>query len=359
MSKQDFKYWFEEHKQQVGIAGAAILAVLVLLGLWFWFSRDNEYNEEDGVAIQLADYVLARRGDGHLELIDVEDNEVVDTMNLSNDFTVFRGDHLDMLYIYDTESVQEVVVGDDQLTTFNTVSMPEMENVEYIEQGGDHFGFLTEDELIVADSDGNTALVFEDRVTDVFHLGDEGVYLSVDNEIHFVSYDEETTYIDLGDETTRFSQHGETVVSRNNFGSGEDVESVINMTDGSLYIDHLSRMPFSGKVDLQVPRNENQLVYVEYTEDGDGELVRQDLATISISQAEELDSDEEVDLADFTLPMETTEEFADYKSLAVRGFVYDWTDTGVRIIEMRNGREVTRLNTHSEEVQLYVPIYVD
>lgn len=353
------KYWLEDNKDKLYMGGATLAVVAASVGGYMFFNRNQTYNTDEGVSVNLASHILSQRGDGDLELVSVEDNEAVSSMTINDEAVLFRGENLDTLYAYEDGQVFQVAVDDNtNLNYINGIAMPEMEGVLQAQTNGEAYGFLTSDELIVTDNAGDTLLVFEDRATDVFQLAEHGVYLGVDNEIHFVSFEDgETQYIDIGDETTRFSKHGDTIVARNNFGSGEDVETVLNMDDGSLLIDELKRLPYDGKVDVLVPQSENQLVYVQTRYNDDDTIARQELATMSVST--NVEADEDIDLSDFTLPMETTEAFAWYKTLASNGFVYDWTDTGLRIIEMRNGREASRIAMHSEEPQLFVPIYLN
>lgn len=355
--KPQTKYWLEENKDKFYIGGAVLaLSALVIGGYWY-FNNEQNYDVGESVSITMADYLLTQRDDGHLETISVSENEAVATLNLNDGDVVFRGEELDTLYVYDASYVHQVTVSDDgEMGLVDGIAMPDMSDVAYASTNGSHFGFLTDDDLVITDSEGEVLLVFEDRATEVYQLSDEGVYLSHDNEIHFVNYNEgDTQYIDMGDETTRFSKHGDTIVARNNFGQGNDIETVLNMTDGSLLIDEVKRMPYDNKIDVLIPQEDTQLVYVETRTNNEGVITRQDLATIAVKA--DMDADETVDLSDFTLPMETTEAFSPDKTLASRGFLYDWTESGIRIIEMRNGREITRLSTQSEESQLYVPIF--
>lgn len=355
--KPQTKYWLEDNKDKLYIGGAVLALSILVAGGYTYFNSDQDYDTGESVSITMADYLLTQRNDGHLETISVENNEPVATLNLNDDNVVFRGEQLEGLYVYDEDAVHRVNVSEDgTMGLVDAIPMPDISGVTHASTNGTQFGFLSEDDLVVTDATGEVLLVFEDRATDIYQLANEGIYLSHGDEIHFVSYgDGDTQYIDMGDSTTRFSQHGSTVVARNDFGQGNDIETVINMSDGSLLIDELKRMPYDNKVDVLVPQEDSQLVYIQTRTNSDGDITRQDLATIAVEA--DVKSDETIDLADFTLPMETTEAFSSEKTMASRGFLYDWTDSGIRIIEMRNGREVTRLNTHSSETQLYVPIF--
>ena len=350
------KYWLEDNKDKLYIGGAVVALGLLGVGIYNFVDKDKEYNIGEGVEITMADYMLTQKLDGDLALVDVEENEVTSTYNLHDDSLTFYGENLDEMYVYIDNSVSSVSVKEGgELELVNGITVPELENVGAIQTGGGHFGFLTPEELVITNENGEPVIVFEDNESNVYHLTDKGVYLAMDTEIHFVDYGEgETKYIDIGDVTTKFSRHGETIVARNDFGKGEDTQTVLNIENGDLHIDELKRVQYDNKLDINVPANENQIVYIQHVVNKDGDITRQDLATLSVN--EEFDTEETVNLSDFTLPLDTLEEFSEESTIASRGFLYDDTGDSIRIIEMRNGREATRLSTG--DIQRFIPIYL-
>lgn len=350
------KYWLEDNKDKFYIGGAVLALGLIGLGAFTYFNKENNYNIGEGVEVVMADYILTHKENGDLELLDVDKNESVSTYDMEDDAITFHGENLDEMFIYDNNKIQSVNIdADGELSLIDVLNIStDITDVIDVQKGGENYGFLTPNDLIITDKDGTPIIVFEDNEANVYHLADRGVYLAVDTEIHFVDYeDSQTQYIDIGDVTTKFSQHGDTIVARNDFGSGEDIESVLNMEDGNLFIDDLKRVQYENKIDILTPQTENQLVYIQLNTNDDGEITRQDLATLSINEKSE--TDENIHLSDFTLPLDTTETFGEDKTLSSRGFIYDETETGLRIIEMRNGREATRLS--NERIKNFVPIY--
>ena len=351
------KYWLEDNKDKLMIGGAVLALGIVGFGAYSLIDKDKNYQVGEDIEVAMADYLLTQRSDGDLELYNIEDNESISTYDLESNAIAFYGEELDSLYVYENDTVRQAKIADGEIHFDEALAVPELNDVQAIQVGGGHFGFLTPQELVITNDAGEPIIVFEDNEANEYQLTDKGIYLAMDTETHFVDYaDGETKYIDIGDVTTKLSQHGDTIVARNDFGSGENVQTVLNIKDGDLLIDNLKRVPFDGKLDLQVPRSENQLVYIHYTRNKQDEITRQDLATIPIHMELDGEETEDIDLKEFTLPLESKETFTESSAIASRGFLYDDTGNGLRIVEMRNGREAARLNVNDS--QLFVPIYL-
>lgn len=353
------KYWLEDNKDKLYIGGAGVALVGLLAGAFVLMTRDTTYKQTDTVGITLADYVLAQKADGAIQSFALGDNKNSDTFALSDTAIPFKSENLDGLYLYDQGTVSKLVVSDKgDLSTETLFAITDIGDVTHASTSGDRFVFKTADKLVVSDTTGALEMVFENNQSDTYHLADTGIYLALDDAIQFVDFEKgETQYINMGDKTTGFSQHTDTIIARNDFGKGKNTETYLEMTDGSLHINNLKRLPAANKLDIPGPRNENQLVFIETRSNEKEGLARQDLAVLGLDAT--IDDDEPVNLSDFTLPLDTVEPFSAEKTMSVRGFLYDWTDTGLRVIEMRNGREVTRVQTEQTDAPLFVPIYLD
>lgn len=351
------KYWLEDNKDRLAIGFGVLAMLVIIVGGLTLLQKNNDYTVGEEVGVVLADYLVAQKEDGDLEIIDVNENQVVQhTITLKNDEIVFRGENLNEVFIYYDGTVHRLSIVDHENITLEAVVMIDgLEDVSNVITGSGYFGFQTPDGLVVADFEGNEVFTYESEDVAMYHLADNGLYIAKGTELHYIDYaEQDTQYIDIGDTITQISQHDDLIIVRNNFGSGEDIETLLYLSDGLLYIDELVRVTYGNKVDIPIPRNENYIAYIHQRVDKEGTVTRQDLETIVLESATE-----EETITDITIPLETAEPFSAEKTLAVQGYIYDWTDTGIRIVELRNGREVERINTTSDDVQFFVPIHTN
>lgn len=351
-----YKYWLEDNKDKLYIGGAVLALVAVIGGSYWLTQRDRSYNVGEDIEVAMADYLLTQEESGELKTVKVKDGKSSASYELDKDALTFTGDNLSDMYVYLDDEIQLIEVDDKgQIELTNSIDVPELEEVSMIKTNGSKFGLLTPTELVVIDDKGKELVRFDDNLSDIFHVSDKGVYLGEANEIHFIDYEKQKTeYVDIGDKTTNITEHADTIVARNDFGSGNELETLLNIDDGSLHIDELKRVQSENKIELMVPNNDNQLAFIKTFTDKEDKITRQALATISITEESKEADDNYINLNDFTLPLETKEPFTN-KGKAIRGFIYDEVTDGLRVIEMRNGREVSRLDTG--DILNFSPIY--
>lgn len=339
----NFKYWLEDNKDKLYIAGAVVALLGIVTGGYYLTNKERINNTADEIEYTMADYVLSQTQDGAIELYETSKGELLDSLTSSEEAITFTGDSLDTAYLYAGDTVSVINVEDESIVLGEEIPIGEVKGVLNVQTNGDKFGFLTEDELVVFNAEGESVLVYDDNPTGVFHVTDEGMYMSVDNEIHYIEYDSgETEYIDIGDVTTKFSQHGGSIIARNNFGSGENTESILNIEEDSLFINNLKRVQHENKIDLNVPSNENHISMIQYTKSSSDKITKQELVSVAIDNTHsDSESENLVRSEDFTVELDSLEAFTPQAKLA-KGYIYDNADNQLRIIEMNNGREAKR-----------------
>lgn len=351
------KYWLEENKDKFLIIGAVITLIGALIIGFLFFNKERNYVPGNKVEIAMADYLLTHQLENELKTVDVSSGEVVDNQSVNGEALSFIDDELQVMYLYENSKINQVVVDNKGEISINeVVEVPSYKDVTHIRTNGEYFGLLTPNNLHVIDSEGKEVLSLNEGVSDVYLVTDQGVYLGVENNLYFVSYEtKETQYIDVGDRTTKLTQHVGNVIVRNDFGSGKDTETILTIKDGGLLVDNLKRVPHSNKIDLDVPSTESQLVYINKQHNSDGEITRQSMSTVLLSEADSSEkADEDLDLTEFEIKLDSDGGFND-KAKSIRGFIYDNYGDQVRIIEMRNGREATRVEVGNTDE--FVPVY--
>lgn len=357
--KPETKYWIEDNKEKLSIAGAVVILIIVITVSFFFYNKQRDYAPGGGdIEIEMADFILAHSEDDALKLFDTESGDALDSLEIGKNDITFYGSNLTDMYLYQNKKINKIEVDKrGNITTELITDTPDYADIINVKTNGNYFGFLTPKNIHVLNNTGEEVLSISDNTTDVYSVTEKGIYLGIDHDLYFVSYeDQEKQYIDIGDKTTKITEHNGTIVVRNDFGSGKDTESILNLTDGSLHVDSLKRVPFDNKLDLEVPSTEGQLVYVNQVKNKEDKITRQTLSTIVF---DEINSDvngenDDLDLTEFEIPVDSDGIFTpDAKS--IKGFIYDSNGNELRILEMRNGREVTKLNIG--ETTNYVPAY--
>lgn len=342
--ENNFKYWLEDNKDKLSIAGAVVALAGIVMGGYYLVNKERNNNVGNTIEYTMADYVLSKTEDGPIELYETDKGELLDSFKSDESSMTFTDDSLDMAYLYSGDKVSVINIENDKIVLGDEILVGEMDDVLNIQTNGDKFGFLTKEELVVFNSEGESVLVYDDNPTSVFHVTDDGMYISIDNEIHYIKYEDgETEYVDIGDLTTKITQHGDSIIARNNFGSGKDTESIINIKQDSLFINNLKRVQHENKIDLDVPSNENHISMIQYTTSSNDKITKQELVSVAIDNTYSDNGSEDLTKSDdFKIELDTVEPFTPQAKLA-KGYIYDQTETGIRIFEMNNGREVKKL----------------
>lgn len=353
----NFKYWLEENKDKFYIGGAIVALVGIVLGGYFVLNKGSNNNLDGSIKYTMADYILNQNEDGLIELYETDDGKLLDSVESSVETISFTDDNMETTYLYSDDKISTVSInGSDKIELTDKLDVKDIENVVKVRTNGDKFGLLTDDELIILDNEGKTLLIHDDNPTDVFQLADDGVYMSVDNEIHYIKYDDGSTeYVDIGDITTKITSHGNSIIARNNFGSGKNTESIINIKKDGLFINNLKRVQHENKIDLNVPSNENHISLIQYSLSPNDKITKQELVSVAIDNTK--DDSDSADLVvgkDSSVELDTTEPFTPQVK-SIKGFIYDTTEDGLRIIETNNGREAKRLPI--KEITNYFPMF--
>lgn len=354
---KNFKYWFEDNKDKFYISGAAVALVGIIIGGYYIVNKENDEKLPDALEYSMADYLLTQNEKGKIELYETDEGKLLDSVKSDEEGVTFADDSLSKFYLYSDNKVQSVdIANGDKIELNDTFKTSGFDNIVKIRTNGNKFGFLTEEELIIVDENGNSLLVYDESPTDVFQMTDEGVYLSVDNEIHYVKYEDGATeYIDIGDLTTKISQHGPSIIARNNFGSGNDVESILNIKKDSLLINNLKRVQNENKIDLIVPSNENHISLIQFSQSSNNKVTKQELVSVAIDNTKNTNDTEDLSEGkNSTVEINSLEPFTPLAKM-MKGFVYDTTIDGIRIIEAVNGREAKRLPI--KDIASYLPVF--
>lgn len=171
----------------------------------------------------------------------------------------------------------------------------------------------------------------------------------------------EAADIEIGDTTTDLTRNGSYLMAHNNFGSGKDTHSLLRINGENLYIEELKKIPATGQIEVAVPADENQLVYLQIRKDDKGNVERQDLMTMNAVGAK-TDKSAVIDSGETLVALATEGDYEEANTLASNGFLYnlDVKAGEITITEIRNGREAKAIAVETDEANVfYVPIYVE
>lgn len=363
------KYWLEENRGKIAIIGAAVSTLAVIGGGIFMYVFDKSYDETAGPEVVLASNIISRNADGDLTALSLVKESVTDTLAIPKNAILFKGPNLDRVYVYDptTFIIREVGVTDDHLHAEPVLEVAEalrkdINEATHILTNDKAFAFVTPKKTVVVDETGKRLVETskEWANADAVQLTETDLYVSKQNKLLNTDLaNKETAEIEIGDTTTDLTRNGNYLMAHNNFGSGKDVHTLLRINGENLYIEELKKVPASGQIQVAVPADENQLVYLQIRKDEKGNVERQDLLTMN-AVGTKTEKNAAIDSAETTIALTTEGTYEEATTLASNGFLYnlDVAEGEITITEIRNGREAKAIAVETDEAHaFYVPIY--
>ena len=244
----ELKYTLKKNKNKILIGIGIVLFVGIGAGSYFFFNQPEKsltglmQNEN-----RLAKYIVSGTENGKLSLLDVESEEIKQTLSLPEGEYIYsiNADY-DTLYAYDGKTIRAFDLKKDGLTEKGEISTIEAEGVLAFQTDGKNIALLSNDGQTLTyqyEKDGETKTETIESVgtVDDFHIHNGILFYSSNTNLYTFSPTSETS-IDLGDQTDVITDFQEQLLVHNRFGSGLHNSILLSLHPDDLKITDLKEM---------------------------------------------------------------------------------------------------------------------
>lgn len=331
----DFKYTFEKNKQKILLGLSAVTLGVAGVGVYFLVnSMDKEVPKDetpiyvDGNNIK-AEYIIGANEDGVIDLIKLETNEVVDAKKLKSGKSVLysRSNDLEKLLAFNSGKFISIVEEEGKLIEKDVFELSTDKEILDFKFSDKYIVSRTEDGLLIS--------AIESKETDEIEVKDVDAYIIVGNKLVYAetenihAYDLETkegAEINIGDVTQSLTEHNGNVIVFNEFGSGKEKSTILNIKSGDLYIESVHRhdnktiMPITNDSDDEVISYIDQSANAQKTM-SHYQLTMGDKETKNRADLSNLGTDSEV-------------EFTEENTVSTKGYLYTQGDGEIKIFRL-------------------------
>lgn len=270
MNKQ-FKYALEQNKDKILLGVSIVGFVGVCLGLFFIINKnkdiktpdENHYVDTENIK---AEYIIAGDKNGTLDLIKVETNKVVNTMNLgpTKDIIYSRSNNLEKVMAYSKGTFYEITEENGDLINKETLKIKENINIKEFKFSNNYIVVNTKNELIVFNTNDKSKYSINIKAIDSFVLIDDTLIYGETGYIYTHNLKtKENKKIELSEKTEALFELNGKLIAFNKFGSGNNKYTILQLKQNDLYIEHAHRHDNEQLTPVTPDSDDKDIVYID------------------------------------------------------------------------------------------------
>ena len=344
----DFKYKIQKHKKNIILGLSVVFVGVAGLGVYTMVKNSKtqpEVKEETykDTAVRKAKYIIGANENGNIDLINTKDGKVLQTINLPNGSKYSRSNSLDEVMAYNNNKFYSIKLNKDKLEDKEICSIDENINVK-------DFKFSTSF-IVVNTGKDFKAISIKDKSIKSINVDNISDYVVVDNNLVYAKDDCIYTVdlntmsnkkIKIGDITEGLIVLKDGVVAINNFGSGKNTTTLLELNAETLNIDNSKAHNNSNVYAVTCDNDDVSVGFLDKTTQNGVDT--QSYYSINLEDKTNM-SNKKVPLPVSQTDKSNEKDINKDNTVATKGYMYTNKDGNINIFDLRAGAPDTVINT--------------
>jgi len=355
----DFKYTLEKNKQKIFIGLSALGLGVVGVGVYFLVNSVHHHTpiEETPIIVDAnnvkAKFIIGADTSGVIDLISLETNEVVKTKTLDEAKNVLyaRSNDLEKVLALNNGKFVSIVEENGELVEKVIFELKTDKAILDFKFSDKYMVSRTEDSLLVSSVEDKDTFEIEVKEVDAYLVIEDKLIYAETEKVH--TYDlktKETKEIDLGAVTKALVEHNGNVIVFNEFGSGKEKSTILNIKSTDLYIESAHRHDNKNLIPVANDSDDSVISYLDESDNAKKVLSHYQLSIDK--NGKETKSRADLSHASFSDGFKFTEE----NSVSTKGYLYT-TDKGEIKIVRLSGEVVD--STIKTDKTFFMPVSIE
>lgn len=328
----NFKYTLQKNKQKILLGVAFITVIGAGFGMYTLINRpDTEVTEEvyEDVNMRKADYIFMVDKAGSIDLYGTEEEKVVDTLNLNLSNTLFaRSSNLESIMLFGNNSFYEVSEKEGKLESEEVIKFDKKIN-DFIFTNKYIIGFSS-DKFYCINRESSSIKEYDIANVESKVLFEDNLVYSIGNFVYSIDLtsNDKPISIDLGDKTEGLFVMNGKIISYNNFGSGNNITTILKLNADNLYIDYAEKHNNSNLSALTMDDDDDTIKFIDSTNKNN--VILSSHYTMTVNE-DSKNSKVRVSLAD----SQTELNYNADNTVSTKGYFYNQHDGLLNIFDLR------------------------
>lgn len=362
MSKFEDFYYKNKNKLIVGLSLLCMGAVGIGIYNVTHINVDKVIDSQSDSNVKIADYILDCGSNGTINLLSVNNEEVIDSLDLVNssnnaNFIYSKANNFEKMYGFNvsTNELYEIYSDEDKIVSKKICDITSSLNLSEFIVDGDHVYIFDNTKTSVEKysiHDGSSDVIPLEEYADCYVIHNGYLVYSYEDKVYSLNTNDKSLQnIKIGDKTTSLLLSNDSIITFNKFGSGKGISIVLKINPSDLYIKSMSKLDNSNVISVKNDSDDENIFVESKIQDSKGN-------DISVFDSVSFEGNSDIEITKGRID-DITGEVAvpDNNSVSMKGYVYTLKEDNEDIIlSIRSGHNQKTIKNINLKGNDFLPV---